>query len=71
MKSFGLDVKPALGQVDWTFFAEPMRNVDFHRENPMTEIVRLKVETPPDCTGVIKTPAICKVVAEMTDVCIG
>ena len=42
--------------------------VDCCRDNPMAEIVRVRVETPPDCPGLSETPAVCMGVAEMPSV---
>ena len=35
----------------------------------MTAFVRVRAQTPPDCTVVAETPAVCMLVAERTSVC--
>ena len=37
--------------------------VDCSREKPMTEIVRIRADNPPNCIGVAETRAVCMVVA--------
>ena len=73
VKLFELDVKTALGQLDWSFFVVYTyeEKVDFRKEKPMTAFFHVRVETHTDCTGVAETPAVCMGVADMTSICTG
>ena len=73
VKPFGSDVKPALGQVDRTFFVVYTKEekVDCCKEKPMTAFMRVRAETQTDCTGVAVTLAVCMGVAEMPSICTG
>ena len=54
VKLFGLDINPALGQVDWTFFIVYTieENIDCRKEKSMKAFLRLRADTQIDCTGV-------------------
>ena len=71
LKLSGLDVKPSSRQVDQTFFLvyTDEEKVDFRKEKPMTEFLRVVAENQTDCTGVTKTPYVFTVVEETPPDC--
>ena len=60
VKPYGLDVNPASGHIDRTFFVvyTDEEKVDCRKGKPMTAFMRVIAETQTDYTGVAETPAV-------------
>ena len=66
----GRKVGLGAGRLD-IIFSTDEENIYCRREKPMTEIVHVRAEPLPNCTGLADTPAVCMGVAEMLYVCTG